>query len=193
MRNAMGKNGVPIQVPKIKTMVSGAHEKYIERLKLVSGEVGEVPFNCEDVISSRAWLRKTKLDELLQLPYNVLINRDMSLVGIRPRPFEEWVDLYSEFQMRRVQKYKPGLIGVSYALNKKRLDGARNRFNTKTAFERKYLMDKKKAPLMTDFRYGSVAVYNVFVFPIVDKLKSLVLSTNDTLKKEFLNFPIIND
>ena len=181
----MGKDGEIIDVPKIRTMEFGSHERYISRLKIVGD--GEVPFNSEDVISGRNWLRKSKLDELLQLPYNVLIRGNMSLVGIRPRPIEEWNDLHGKSQMTRAQKFKPGFIGITYALDSKRLVGKSDSSLTIRAFERKYLIDKSKSPIITDLSYGSKALYNVFILPCLDKIESCL-----SYPKELLNVTLSN-
>lgn len=59
------------------------------------------------ITSFGKWVRKYSLDEIPQL-INVM-RGDMSLVGPRPL-LEEYIPLYSEFQIRR-HKVRPGVSG----------------------------------------------------------------------------------
>jgi lipopolysaccharide/colanic/teichoic acid biosynthesis glycosyltransferase len=94
----IGKDGLPFDVLKLRTMVSGA-EHIGAGLAIAEGDpritrVGEL-------------LRRTSLDELPNL-LNVL-RGDMTLIGPRPT-LPHQVEAYNERQRRRLD-VKPGLTG----------------------------------------------------------------------------------
>lgn len=66
-----------------------------------------------------AKLRQLSLDELLQIPYNILIKNDLSLVGPRPILESELLENYTPEQQEMLLSVKPGLTGYwqAYARN----------------------------------------------------------------------------
>ncbi len=90
-----GKNGVPFNIIKFKTMVD-----------IDSKDDNEV-HNLSRVTKAGAFIRKYSLDEVLQL-VNVL-KGDMSLVGPRPL-LMEYLSLYNTTQNKR-HDIRPGITG----------------------------------------------------------------------------------
>lgn len=109
----VGKNGVPIEVLKFRTMVHGAADKgpgITARGDARITKVGRV-------------LRRSKLDELPQL-VNVL-KGEMAIVGPRPED-PRYVELYSP-EERRILSVRPGLTSaasVRYRKEEELLTGA---------------------------------------------------------------------
>lgn len=90
-----GKDGVPIVVPKFRTMTDARDE------------CGELLDDAQRLTSFGARLRATSLDELPQLW--TVIRGHMSLVGPRPLP-TSYVPRYSSLQRRRLEA-NPGITG----------------------------------------------------------------------------------
>jgi len=126
-----GKDGVPFNVLKFRTMVANAEALLPELIDLESLE--EPAFKIRNdprVTRSGRFLRRTSLDELPQL-INVL-RGEMSLVG--PRPEEESVvALYDERQRGRLA-IKPGMTGPMQVYGRSDLT-----FEERLAMERDYL------------------------------------------------------
>ena len=108
-QSRVGKDGVPFDVMKFRTMVTNA-EEILEDLQDNNEGAGPLFKMKEDprVTKVGAFLRKTSLDELPQL-FNV-IKGEMSLVGPRPALASEmaaWdADLYGRLRV------KPGITGM---------------------------------------------------------------------------------
>ena len=95
-------------------------------------------------------MRRYFVDEILQLPYNVMYKRNMKLVGRRASSEAYW-QYSSRQQKARALKYKPGFLGV-HKYNPQRASEAN---------ERRYFAEKKLMPIWTDIKYGLVILYNV--------------------------------
>jgi lipopolysaccharide/colanic/teichoic acid biosynthesis glycosyltransferase len=94
----VGRDGVPFELYKLRTMVSGA-----ERIGLgLAIDAGD-----DRITRVGKWLRRTSVDELPNL-LNIA-RGEMSLVGPRPT-LQAQVDRYSERQRRRLDA-RPGLTG----------------------------------------------------------------------------------
>ena len=94
----VGRDGVPFELYKLRTMVSGA-----ERIGLgMALDAGD-----DRITRVGKWLRRTSIDELPNL-LNIA-RGEMSLVGPRPT-LQAQVDRYSERQRRRLDA-RPGLTG----------------------------------------------------------------------------------
>ena len=127
----VGKNHKTIKILKLRSMKKGADkledmltpeqlEEYKREYKLrddprligwkKSGDGGK----CFGAI-----LRKWSLDELPQIPYNILFKGNMSLVGPRPIIEEELHESYTPEQQKLLISVKPGLTGYwqAYARN----------------------------------------------------------------------------
>lgn len=105
----VGKKGKRFQCYKLRTMVTSAEAQREELLK-VNERQGPF-FKIEDdprITRSGRWLRKYSIDELPQL-INVLLG-DMSLIGPRPHPVEDF-EHYSLEDLRRLE-VKPGITGL---------------------------------------------------------------------------------
>lgn len=105
----VGRKGVRFRCYKLRTMVAGADE---QKDKLRHANQRHGPFfkmeNDPRITPSGRWLRKLSLDEIPQL-WNVLIG-DMSLVGPRPHPLDDY-ERYNIEHLRRLD-VKPGLTGL---------------------------------------------------------------------------------
>jgi lipopolysaccharide/colanic/teichoic acid biosynthesis glycosyltransferase len=94
----VGRNGVPFEMWKLRTMVDGAEHMGAGHF-LQAGDAR--------ITKVGAFLRRTSLDELPNL-VNVL-RGEMSIVG--PRPTVQWqVDRYTDHQRRRLE-VRPGITG----------------------------------------------------------------------------------
>jgi exopolysaccharide biosynthesis polyprenyl glycosylphosphotransferase len=105
----VGKKGKKFTCYKLRTMVKGADASR-EKLRATNERNG--PFfkmqNDPRVTSPGRWLRKFSIDELPQL-VNVLLG-DMSLVGPRPHPIDDY-ERYTLEDLRRLD-VKPGITGL---------------------------------------------------------------------------------
>ena len=81
-QDRIGKNNIPFTIYKLRTMTN------------------------HKVIPTRAWLRKTRIDELPQV-WNIL-KGDMSLVGPRPLVIQDHFSARKEWRM----PVKPGMTGL---------------------------------------------------------------------------------
>ena len=100
-----GKDGVPFEMHKFRTMVANAIELGREQ-QLSDDPFGLLP-NDPRITRSGRFLRRTSLDELPQL-WDVLLGR-MGLVGPRPDLVEQ-VENYEPADRRRLA-VKPGITG----------------------------------------------------------------------------------
>jgi lipopolysaccharide/colanic/teichoic acid biosynthesis glycosyltransferase len=105
-----GRNGVPIMVLKLRTMVPNASRMMSQVTALNERRDGPLFKAANDPRVTRIgrFLRATSIDELPQL-WNVL-NGTMSLVGPRPALFSE-VDQFDE-EFHRRHQMRPGLTGL---------------------------------------------------------------------------------
>ena len=106
----LGQNGRQFTVYKFRSMWKDAEARQAEVEAFNEVKDGPTFKLKEDPRITRVgrYLRKTSLDELLQL-WNVL-KGDMSLVGPRP-PLESEVLKYEDWQLRRLS-VKPGMTGL---------------------------------------------------------------------------------
>jgi len=94
----VGRDGVPFEIYKLRTMVSGAE---------FTGAGLAIQEGDDRITRVGAFLRRTSLDELPNL-WNVM-RGEMSVVGPRPT-IQVQVDQYTERQRGRL-KVKPGITG----------------------------------------------------------------------------------
>ncbi len=94
----VGKDGVPFEIYKLRTMVRGAE---------FTGAGLAIQQGDDRITRMGAFLRRTSLDELPNL-WNVL-RGEMAIVGPRPT-VQVQVDQYTERQLGRL-KVKPGITG----------------------------------------------------------------------------------
>jgi exopolysaccharide biosynthesis polyprenyl glycosylphosphotransferase len=107
IQDRIGLRKRKIRVIKFRTMVPGAEQAIaaLENLNEASGPVFKIR-NDPRVTFLGRFLRKTSLDELLQL-FNVL-KGDMSLVGPRPLPLRDYAGFSQDWHRRRFS-VKPGI------------------------------------------------------------------------------------
>lgn len=106
----VGKNGKPIYIFKLRTMVSDAHEhpeKYMTAEQLVQWEREQKVDDDPRITRVGRFLRHTSLDELPQF-INVLTG-DLSVIGPRPLTLEETYE-YGDAR-DEVLACKPGITG----------------------------------------------------------------------------------
>lgn len=119
----IGKNGRAISVLKFRSMRLGADnlermltpeqlEEYKQEFKLRDDPrlLGyKKPGDGKRCFG--ALLRKSSLDELPQIPYNVLLKGNMSFVGPRPIMREELDKFYTQEEQEVFLSVKPGITG----------------------------------------------------------------------------------
>ncbi len=95
----IGKKGVPFRMLKIRSMVVDADKNGVDSTSA----------DDKRITTPGHWIRKLKLDELVQL-YNVL-KGDMSFVGPRPNVATE-TNLYTELE-QGLLRIRPGITDLS--------------------------------------------------------------------------------
>jgi exopolysaccharide biosynthesis polyprenyl glycosylphosphotransferase len=105
----VGKKGVRFKCFKFRTMITNA-DAVKDKLRALNQRVGPTFKISDDPRITRVgkWLRKYSLDELPQL-LNVL-RGDMSLVGPRPHPLDDYNQYALEHRLRL--RVTPGLTGL---------------------------------------------------------------------------------
>lgn len=106
----VGKNGKPIYIFKLRTMVSDAHEhpeKYMTSEQLAQWKREQKVDDDPRITRVGRFLRRTSLDELPQF-INVLVG-DLSIIGPRPVTLEETYE-YGDAR-DEVLSCKPGITG----------------------------------------------------------------------------------
>lgn len=148
--NCLGKNGIEIQVPKIRTMRHGADEELSNLVEKGRMNANYKIENDHRIIPSKRFLRNFFLDEIPQFFYNVIYKRDMKLVGERPKTRDYWKSYPSRYKDRSL-KSKPGFLGIhKYDNSNKGLKSGR-----------RYQAEKKLRPVWTDIKYGSKIIFNI--------------------------------
>jgi lipopolysaccharide/colanic/teichoic acid biosynthesis glycosyltransferase len=150
----IGKDGKEFKVYKFRTMHSYSEylQSYVHQ-KNNLGEGGKFK-NDPRVTTIGKILRKTWLDEIPMF-INVLIRRDMKIVGVRPLSHHYFSLYCKELQEKRI-RFKPGLIPPYYAQypTPKTLEEIQQN-------ELDYLTAYEKHPFLTDIRYFFKAFNNI--------------------------------
>lgn len=154
----VGKGGRPIFVAKLRSMRKDAD--HLEEM-LTPDQLAEYhhEYKLKDDPRLIGWkkpgdgrkcfgakLRQWSLDEVLQIPYNVLLKGNMSLVGPRPIIESELLENYTPAQQRILLSVKPGLTGYwqAYARNNAMYeDGKRQRMELYYVQNRSLWLDVK--------------------------------------------------
>ncbi|MFC5531037.1 sugar transferase [Cohnella yongneupensis] len=118
-QSRVGKNGIPFQMLKFRSMQQGAEweQRALFKANEASGPVFKMR-NDPRVTRIGAWLRRYSLDELPQL-WNVL-KGEMSLIGPRP-PLPSEVAQYTDYHWRRMDVL-PGMTGLWQVSGRSDLD-----------------------------------------------------------------------
>ncbi|MFH1650329.1 MAG: sugar transferase [Candidatus Woesearchaeota archaeon] len=112
-KEALGKDGEPIRVPKIRTMTHGADDLRAELVESCGLDgLGKIVGDPTITHLGRI-LRPTRLDELPQ--FYSLAKGDISLVGLRPRSRREWLTEFPRELMDKQMLFKPGLLPPEFA------------------------------------------------------------------------------
>lgn len=152
-KKAIGKNGKEIGIYKIRTM--HPYAEYLQSYLIANHGYSENgDGKIKDDFRITGWgklLRKLYLDEVPQL-LNVL-KGDMNLMGVRPVTSARLQEFPQDLVKAR-QTYKPGCIPPYVSLRMGDEKG-----NMKAEWI--YLESKNKNSLMTDFRFLSLAVFNI--------------------------------
>ena len=123
LHERIGKNGKKIKILKFRSMKNEKIdlkavltpeqlEQYRTEYK-IDNDPRLIPYGVGDI------LRKTSVDELPQIIYNICIKGDMSVIGPRPVVESELLEKYTEAQQKKLLSVKPGLTGYwqAYARN----------------------------------------------------------------------------
>ena len=154
----LGRGGEEIKVAKLRTMRKGADdlekmltpeqlEEYRREYKLDDDPrlIGwEKPGDGEHCFGAK--LRRLSIDELAQIPYNILFKGTMSIVGPRPILQTELEENYTPEQQRALLSVKPGLTGYwqAFARNDgKYLGGVRQQMELYYVAHRSAWLDMK--------------------------------------------------
>lgn len=152
LRKALGKEGVPIDIYKFRSMYKNSHHKLSELLSNGADSFGK-PVNDPRRTSLGRILRKYWIDELPQI-YN-LIKGEIKLVGIRPMTEPMWEEMYPKEIRDRALKQKPGLISVQYAYPHS------TDFGDNVKNIQRYLDVWEKDPIKTDLLYLELIFENI--------------------------------
>ena len=154
----VGRDGREIRILKFRSMKIGADdlekmltpeqmEEYVREYKLKDDPrlIGyKRPGDGRKCFG--AMLRRTSIDEVPQILYNILWKGDMSLVGPRPILREELEENYTPEQQQALLSIKPGLTGYwqAYARNNATYEtGERQRMELYYVQNRSVLLDIK--------------------------------------------------
>ena len=124
LHTRVGKGHKPIRVMKLRTMRKGADklenmltpeqlEEYRREYKIHDDPrlIGwKKPGDGDKCFGAK--LRRASLDEIMQIPYNILLKGNMSFVGPRPIMEDELQKYYTPEQQELLLSVKPGLTGM---------------------------------------------------------------------------------
>lgn len=131
VQERVGRNGRTLRMAKLRSMKSGADDlekmltpeqlaEYLREYKLAD-DPRLIGYKKEGDGQKcfGAFIRRSSLDELPQIIWNICIKGDMSLVGPRPILRDELEKNYTPEQQKRLLSVKPGLTGYwqAYARN----------------------------------------------------------------------------
>ncbi|MBQ3063313.1 MAG: sugar transferase [Clostridia bacterium] len=153
LQKRMGRGGKTIRVVKFRTMKRGASLSAAQEAEY------RLEYKLDDdprLIGYRkmgdgkrcfgALLRRTSLDELPQLYWNVLLCGNMSLVGPRPILAEELQAYYTDDEQKMLLSVKPGVTGYWQAYARGHAlyaDGERQRMELYYVTHRSLRLDLK--------------------------------------------------
>ena len=150
IKDSLGKNGKPIRIYKLRTMVRNADQ--LDNIIDQYDSYGN-PVKDPRVTSLGRFMRKVWIDELPQL-YS-LIKGDIKLVGIRPMRECDWKRYPADLKEKAL-RFKPGLMGVQYGTIRQ------EDFTKHIKFFDHYLDKKTQRPFLTDLYYFFRILYYIF-------------------------------
>jgi len=155
VKEALGKDGRPINVYKVRTMYVGAEYDFSTVVGNGFDGLGK-PKEDPRTSSTGKWLRRHFFDEIPQI-FN-MVRGDMSIVGIRPHSFQDWL-IYPEDVREQVKnaalRHKPGFFGVNYS--RAGITDARELSSVILC----YLNEKEASPFWTDVKYLGRIIFNI--------------------------------
>ncbi len=129
VQKRVGLKGETLKVYKFRSMKAGAdmlenslspeqYEEYKKEYKLLD-DPRLLGYKGSGKSCLGSFMRKTSIDELPQILFNILIRGNMSIVGPRPLLKEEIEKYYTDEQQKMLHSVKPGLTGYwqAYARN----------------------------------------------------------------------------
>ena len=158
VQKRVGWKGTVLPVVKLRSMKRGADdlhhsltleqlEEYRREYKLTDDPrlIG-YPKAGQGKFCFGSFIRKSSMDELPQIVWNILVKRNMSLVGPRPILREELEKNYTAEEQKKLLSVKPGLTGYwqAYARNKASYEtGERQRMELYYVENRSLALDMK--------------------------------------------------
>lgn len=158
LHTRVGKDRKPIKILKLRSMRKGA-DKLENMLTPKQLEEYSREYKIQDDPRLIGWkktgdgskcfgarVRQFSLDEIMQIPYNILIKNDLSLVGPRPIMEDELMANYTPEEQKILLSVKPGLTGYwqAYARNNAKYEtGERQKMELYYIERRSFLMDIK--------------------------------------------------
>ncbi|HRY33882.1 MAG TPA: sugar transferase [Bacteroidales bacterium] len=156
----VGKGGEMIEVYKFRTM--HPYSEYLQNYLFDKNNLDKDGKFRDDyrVTTFGRFMRRFWIDELPML-INLLMKRNMKLVGVRPLS-RHYYSLYTpELQNHRV-RHKPGLLPPYYA-------DMPAGFQEIMDSEKRYLESYEKQPFLTDLRYFFIILFNILVYRVRSK------------------------
>lgn len=150
IKESLGKDGKPIRIYKLRTMVKNADQ--MDDVIVQYDSYGN-PVKDPRITPLGRFLRKVWIDELPQL--FSIIKGDIKIVGIRPMRECDWRRYPTDLKEKALQ-YKPGLMGVQYATLRK------EDFQEHIRFFHDYLDRKARRPFLTDLYFFFRILYYIF-------------------------------
>jgi len=155
VQERIGKDGVPFGCYKLRTMdptVSVSPDELNQR----RGKWGKIEDDPRVTLLGK-FLRRYWIDETPQI-VNIL-RGEMRFIGIRPFMREHFERRPPDLR-EEIVKYKPGLIGVTYAEDGNKIYGWERAMEA----ERRYLERKQEHPILTDVVYFARVMYNIVFY-----------------------------
>ena len=163
----IGKNGVPYDMYKFRSMVQNAQ----------SMGTGVFSFAGDPRITKAgAFLRRTSLDELPQL-WNI-VKGDMAFVGPRSPVvghFPEYDDLKDEYKKRF--SVQPGITGLAQCVGRNELP-----WDEKAALDNQYIDNVKKYGIIYDIKIWFMTFKRVFSMSSVEETAENMEKSKAALK-----------
>lgn len=164
----IGKNGVPYNMYKFRSMVQNAQN------------IGTGVFSFAGdprITKAGAFLRKTSLDELPQL-WNI-VKGDMAFVGPRSPVvghFPDYADLKDEYKKRF--SVLPGITGLAQCVGRNDLP-----WDEKAKYDNQYIDNVKKYGLIYDIKIWFMTFMRVFSMSNIEETKENMEKSKDALKR----------
>lgn len=164
----IGKNGMPYDMYKFRTMIQNAQN------------MGTGVFSFEGdprITKVGSILRKTSLDELPQL-WNI-VKGNMAFVGPRPPVvghFPKYEDLTGEYKKRF--SVLPGITGLAQCVGRNELP-----WDKKIKYDNQYIDNIKRYGILYDIKIWFMTLKRVFLMSSVEEPRENMQKSQDAFKK----------